>query len=91
MTPPAGSYTIGYMMKTQTTTFDAAALRLIMQGHKPGSPALRRLAAQARRAINPECPECGREDGIEDNGARRRSDLTFLCTGCGHQWDAEEV
>lgn len=37
-----------------------------------------------------ECPECGNTD-IEDNGMKRRDELTFRCAVCNHQWDAEEV
>lgn len=36
-----------------------------------------------------ECPDCcARERSIEDNGCSG-IELTYLCTECGHQWDAE--
>lgn len=40
-------------------------------------------------AAGEQCPDCGGAD-TESNGARRHEDVTFLCTGCGHQWDAAE-
>ena len=39
-----------------------------------------------------ECPDCGETDleKIQDNGLTRFEDLTFLCTSCTVQWDAND-
>ncbi len=34
------------------------------------------------------CPSCKRTENIEDNGAQGVH-LSFLCVGCGTQWDAQ--
>lgn len=69
----------------RTMTVDEMALRLILAGDEAG---LTRLAARVDKMIGKSCPEC-KDTRIMDNGATRRSDLTFCCEGCGHQWDAE--
>jgi len=40
-------------------------------------------------ATGRECPACGERGGCEDNG-KSGVHLTYLCTKCGEQWDAEE-
>jgi hypothetical protein len=34
------------------------------------------------------CPECGDMGPHDDNG--RQHDLSYCCSNCGTQWDAEE-
>ena len=54
--------------------------------------------ASANRRRNPHheefahgdvCPNCLESKNIEDNGCKGR-ELTYLCTDCGHQWDADD-
>jgi transposase-like protein len=47
----------------------------------------------ARRQLNNEipCPACGHEGPHDDNGASRRSDLSYCCCACGAHFDAEAV
>lgn len=40
-----------------------------------------------RLARGDECPECATRDGLQES----HSGGSFLCTACGHQWDAAEV
>ena len=37
---------------------------------------------------NSDCPECGAKGPHESNLADRLSQLTYLCTECGMQFDA---
>ena len=59
---------------------------------QPVSSAVSYAAARLTRARyfkGVECPDCcAREQSIEDNGCTG-VELTYLCTECGHQWDAE--
>lgn len=36
------------------------------------------------------CPDCGDEGPHDDNGATRRSELSYCCRACGMHFDAEE-
>jgi hypothetical protein len=70
----------------QRPTADQLALQILLQGgitEERRQALLTQLARQVARATGGECPE-----SVEDNGATRASELTYLCTRCGHQWDA---
>lgn len=71
-------------------TANEYAIDLMLKGDQKG---LQRLAAQVRNLHENilTCPECGSRGPHQDNGASRAYDLTYLCEGCGTQWDAEEV
>ena len=76
-------------MKTQTA--DEMALD-IMLSDEPETVKLTRLRAlrlQAEVALGIICPECGGKN-IQDNGCSGRN-ASYLCEGCNHAWDAEEV
>lgn len=36
-----------------------------------------------------ECPDCGETDIMDNGEARGSADLSFCCSVCGAQWDAE--
>lgn len=46
------------------------------------------VTRSAKIARGEECPECAETGGIEDNGCRAPH-LSFCCSSCGEQWDAE--
>lgn len=71
---------------------DKAALAVLLSD-APETEKERKLAAlrrEADRLHGCACPECGGRD-IEDNGASRMSERSYLCSSCGHLWDAVEV
>jgi len=37
-----------------------------------------------------ECPMCA-SHALEDNGFRTRSTMSFCCTACGEQFDAQDI
>jgi transposase-like protein len=72
-------------------TADQLCARILM-ANIPEADRKRRLQALAssmKVAMGHCCPSCGSSGPHEDNGMTRRSELTYLCTSCGHQWDAE--
>lgn len=53
-----------------------------------GTPAdVERVKTELRHFHGQECPECASPDGLQENS----SGASYLCTACGHQWDAAEV
>jgi transposase-like protein len=70
------------MMNRQISA-DQLAVRYLLNGDQNG---LRRLNAEIRRQIGEECPNCGGRS-IESNGCNG-CDAGYLCTDCGHQWEA---
>jgi hypothetical protein len=74
-------------------TINRAAFR-ILAANIPERERRRRMAELEKsieRALHGgPCPECGAKGPHEDNGARNRRDLSFLCTACWTQWDAEQ-
>lgn len=80
----------------KTITADQAAMRILLNGkltEKQRQAQLSALATKVRNVMDNrvKCPECGNKGPHEDNGATRSCDLTFLCTDCGTQFDAESV
>lgn len=76
-------------MKTMTFTTDQIAALSLVYGTEAEQ---KEIARQLEVACGDRCPACGNTDRsqLEDNGAHW-SDLTYLCLGCEHQWDAAEV
>jgi hypothetical protein len=72
---------------------DEAALRIVIGEDDPVSRAnrLRDLDKAFDRSQAPDCPDCGAPGPHDDNGAGRRSELTYLCGSCGMCFDAEAV
>ena len=73
-------------------TADQAAIRIMLG---PGTlqqkqAKLTALTRGVEKMAGLRCPECDGKN-IDDNGARRTADLTYLCTSCGFQWDAENA
>ncbi len=72
------------------TTFDYQAMRIMLSNDRTEERERRLLAL--RRAADTyhgnSCPECSGRD-VQDNGASRMSERSYLCSECGHLWDAE--
>lgn len=71
-------------------TPDGRAVEILLDRSLTERQRAAKLAKLALDTFHPACPECGDREGIEDNGCTG-SDLAYLCTACGHQWDAVEV
>jgi transposase-like protein len=74
-------------------TYDSLAVRILLSD-APEHVKRAQLAAASRRASDEinnvlACPECGARGPHDDNGARRRSELSYCCCECGTQFDAE--
>ena len=65
----------------------------IMLSDKPKATKARELAALKKVAAEQrgeaECPDCGDAGPHDDNGAARRSELSWCCRACGTHFDAE--
>ena len=65
----------------------------IMLSDKPKATKARELAALKKLAAEQhgevECPDCGNKGPHDDNGAIRRSELSWCCRACGTHFDAE--
>lgn len=73
---------------SQPITLDEAAMQILISSGLQVHARLKALKKQADRYHGNVCPECDGKD-IDDNGATRMSERTYLCNDCGHQWDAE--
>lgn len=62
-------------------TFDELAVRAILDGDTETLASLKR---QVDITIGNLCPDCGGTDIDSDATGH-----TYLCTGCGHQWEPE--
>jgi transposase-like protein len=74
-------------------TYDEMAVEIMIG---PGSAKSRqaklsKLAKQAKVEVEGRlpCPECGDEGPHDDNGATRRSQVSFCCNQCGTHFDLE--
>jgi transposase-like protein len=74
-------------------SYDSLALEVLLApvSERTRQRALSALARQARVTHGSECPSCGNRDDVEDNGATRAQERTYLCPSCGHQWDEVPV
>lgn len=67
------------------TAQDLAVQALLDPDHRTRARALAAARRLFRQAQGLECPHCGTRDEHESNA----DGTTYLCTGCGEQWDAD--
>ena len=71
-------------------TIDEMTVELLANDDQDGLAA---LADLLHRATSGEirCPACDSAGPHDDNGARRTSELSFCCSNCDEQFDAENA
>jgi transposase-like protein len=70
-----------------TNAITHAARALLNSDHRVRAQSLAAATRMMRQAQGQECPHCGERDEHESNS----DGSTFLCTGCGEQWDSDEI